>query len=677
MSDTPVENVRTFAIMGHQGSGKTALTDALAFALKISDRLGSVQAGNSMADYMDAEKSRKNTIFSKPFTGTTQTAAGKALKLVFVDTPGYADFIGQACAAIRAADYALVVVDAAAGVQVGTRQAWKLCDRLKRPRAIVLTGLDKENTDAAKALADIRAAFGDGCVPATLLLPDHSRAIDVLTARDMPESLAGAAEQARTDLNERASETDDALIEKFLEGRQLTEEELSKGLKKAVQDGALIPVFTCLPLSGAGIGELIEGQSVFMPSPLDVEATDAEGQPVGAKADDPFTGFVWRTVNDEFVGQLAFVRVLGGTLRSDSEVFNASRGQKERVGGLLCLAGKKQIPMAEAVAGDIVAVPKLKATGVNDTLCATGRKVVCRPIAFPSPVTYMAVHAKTQADEDKLGTALSRVCEEDPTLRVDRNAETHQMVIAGMGDVHIDVAVERMKSRSNVEVVLDTPKVPYRETVTTPGQGHHKHKKQSGGRGQYGEVYLKIEPKPPEDEEWFVDAIVGGVIPGNYIPAIQKGLLEGMQAGAVARYPVMNVKVTVYDGSYHDVDSSEIAFKIAASKALKDGMSKAKAVLLEPIMSVKIMVPDHCMGEINGDISHRRGRILGMGAEDGMQFVTAEVPQSELFKYAAELRSMTAGQGSFEMKFERYDVVPSNVAQKIIAEAAKEKEEEG
>ncbi len=676
MSDIPVANTRTFAVMGHQGSGKTSLTDALAFALGLNDRLGSVANGSSLADYTDAEKARKNTIFAKPFTGVAKSKSGKAMKLVFVDTPGYADFFGQVCAAASAVDYSLMVVDASSGVQVGTRHAWKLCEKLGRPRAIVVTGLDKDNTDFAKTLAGIQDAFGDRCVPASLLLPDKKGVCGALASDGVPDELAETVEEAKNALTERASETDDALIEKFLDGQALTADEMSKGLKKAVQAGMLVPVFCCLPLAGVGIPELIEAQDVFMPSPQDMDVRDAEDQLVGAGPDDPFVGSVWRTVNDEFVGQLAFVRVWGGTFKSDSEVLNISKDQKERIGSLLSMLGKKQSALAAATAGDIVAVPKLKATAINETLCAAGHRARCKPIEFPAPVAFMAVRAKTQADEDKLGAALTRVCEEDPVLHVERNAETKQMIISGLGVVHIEVAVELMKTRSNVDVLLDTPKVPYRETVTALGEGHHKHKKQSGGRGQYGEVYLKVEPKRPDEEEWFVDAIVGGTIPGNYLPAVQKGLVEGMQAGAVAGYPVMNVKVTVYDGSYHDVDSSEIAFKIAGSKAFRDGMAKAKPVLLEPIMALKIMAPDQCMGDINGDMSHRRGRILGMGAEDGLQVITAEAPQAELFKYAAELRSMTAGQGSFEMAFERYDVVPANVAQKIVAEAAKNKEEE-
>jgi elongation factor G len=323
-----------------------------------------------------------------------------------------------------------------------------------------------------------------------------------------------------------------------------------------------------------------------------------------------------------------------------------------------------------------VAIPKLKATAVGDTLCAVGREVVCAPITFPKPVMIQAVSAKTQADEDKLGTALARVAEEDPTLHVERNTETREMLLMGLGDVHLDVAVGLMRNRSHVEVVLNTPKVAYRETVTAMGEGHYKHKKQSGGRGQYGEVYLRVEPKPPDDAEWFVDAVVGGAIPGNFIPAVQKGVIEGAMKGAMAGYRVTDVKVTVYDGSYHDVDSSEIAFKIAGARAFREGMKQAQPVLLEPIMSIKVLVPDANMGDINGDLNHKRGRILGMGTEDGMQVITAEVPQAELFRYAAELRSMTGGQGTFEMEFSRYEQVPGNIAQKIVVEAAKDKEEE-
>jgi len=677
MNDIPVSDVRNFVVMGHTGSGKTTFIDALLFKLGLNDRFGSVSAGSSMADYTDEEKARKITIFAKPFCGTYKSAAGKNYNMVFTDTPGYTDFFGQVIAATKAAETALVAVDAAAGLQVGTNRVWKLCEKQNLARGILVTGLDRENADFTKTLSAIQASFGEKCVPVMLPLPDKSGVVDVLGGKNIPAPLAGEVEKFKSILSERAAETSDTLIEKFLGGEALTPDEMLTGLKAAVKKGTLVPVFICMALKSIGLVETLENIARLFPAPSDRQATDAEGKPIGVAATDPLVGYVWRTVNDSFVGNLAFVRVLGGTLKSDLEFQNVSKNQKERVGSLLLVNGKKQTPVTSATAGDIIALAKLKAvTTLGDTMGATGAKTLCSKVAFPCPTMFMAVSAKTSADEDKIGTALARISEEDPTLKVERNVETKETLLSGMGDVQIDVAVERMKHRSNVDVVLTTPKVPYRETVTGLGDGHYKHKKQSGGHGQYGEVYLKVEPNRDKSEEWFVDAIVGGTIPNNFIPAVEKGVIEGMSAGSVAGYPVTGVKVSVYDGSYHEVDSSEIAFKIAGRGAFREAMSKARPVLLEPIMTVKVMIPDHYLGDINGDLNHRRGRIMGIGNEEGMQVITAEVPQAELFRYVAELRSMTAGQGTFEMEFCRYDVVPSNVAQKVIAASDKKKVEE-
>jgi len=676
MKDVALPDVRNFAILGHSGSGKTTLTDALLFKIGLNDRLGSVDSGSSMADHIDEEKARKITIFAKPFTGVHTTGGGRKLGLVFTDTPGYMDFFGQVVAGVSSADAGLVAVDAVAGVQVGTHHVWKACVRAGLPRGIVVTGLDRDNADFSKTIEAIQSAFGAGCVPVVLPLADGSGVIDVLAAKEIPDDIAGQAEAIKNSLVELAAETDDSLIEKFLGGEDLSPDEIGEGLKSAVVSGALVPVFACMPMKDIGVEELLESVARLFPSPGQREVKDADGNVIAPAAGDPFVGQVFRTANDPFVGQLAFVRVLGGTLTSDSEAQNSTKNAKERIGSLLVVSGKKQDSVSEATAGEIVALPKLKDTSVGDTLCAPGGSTVCEPMRFPAPVMFQALTAKTQADEDKIGIAVSRVCEEDPTLRFDRNRETKELVLQGLGDVHIDVAVQLMKRRSNVDVLLATPKVPYRETVTAMGNGHYRHKKQSGGRGQYGEVYLRVESKQPDDEEWFIDAVVGGVIPGNFMPAVQKGLVEGMAAGPLAGYSVMDIKVTVYDGKHHEVDSSEIAFKIAAARALKDGIMNAKPVLLEPIMTVKVAVPERHMGDITGDLNHKRGRILGMDSGEGMQEITAEVPQAELFRYAAELRSMTAGQGSFEMAFCRYETVPANVAQKVIASAEKEKEEE-
>jgi len=670
MKNIPVENVRNFTIMGHTGSGKTTLTDALLYRLGVNDRLGSPAAGTSMSDHTDQEKARKISIFSTTFSAFYKTKAGAEFEMVFTDTPGYADFFGSVIAAARSAETGMIVVDASAGVQVGTHRAWKCCkSRGLQSRAIVITGLDKDNTDFARTVKEIQQVFGSNCVPVVVPLPGNSGVIDILGSKAVPSELEAEITEAKGGLVELAAETDDTLIEKYLAGEPLSAEEIASGLVHAVASGGFVPIFACLPMKGVGVDELLDGVSRFFASPVTVPHRDIEGKELDASPSAPLAGLVFRSVNDPFVGQLAFVRVFGGTLTSESEIFNASTGEKEKVGNLLAVNGKKQTPVEKATAGDIVAIPKLKFTHVGNTLCSVGASLVIDPIHFPKPVTFMAVTARTQADEDKIGTALKRVCEEDPTLSVDRNAETHEVVLQGLGDVHIDVAVDLMKARSNVSVDLSTPKVPYRETVTAVGEGHYKHKKQSGGRGQYGDVYLRVEPKQPDDEEWFVNAIVGGVIPGNFIPAVQKGLVEGMTKGPLAGYTVQNVKATVYDGSYHDVDSSEVAFKIAGGRALKLAMLNAKPVLLEPIMNVRVLLPEDSMGDINGDLNHKRGRILGMEVDEGMQVITADVPQAELFKYSAELRSMTGGRGSFEMRFDRYEQVPSNIAQKVIASA--------
>ena len=676
MKNIPVSNVRNFAVMGHTGSGKTTLVDAILHKLGVNDRLGSPAQKTSMADYTDQEKAREITIFAKSFESKYRASSGKEFGMVFTDTPGYMDFFGGVVAGARGAEAGLIVVDASSGIQVGTHRAWKCCkNRHVAARAIVVTGLDKDNTDFNATIEAIQSTFGSNCVPVVMPTDDVSAVVDVLGAKDVPAELDDLVTEAKGGLVELAAETDDSLIEKYLGGEELTPEEIAGGLVDAVAAGAFVPVFVCMPLKGIGVTELLDGITRLLPSPLSCQVSDVDGNDVDASPDAPFAGLVCRSVTDSFVGQMAIVRVFAGTLKSDSEIVNASNGKKEHAGNLLILNGKKQEQVESATAGDIVAVTKLKSTSVGDTLCAAGSSIVFDRIHFPSPVTFQAVTAATQADEDKIGLALQRVSDEDPTLHVHRDTETHEVVLQGMGDVHIEVAVEQMKIRSNVTVTLSTPKVPYRETVTGNGEGHYKHKKQSGGRGQYGEVYLRVEPKQESDEEWFVDAIVGGAIPGNFLPAVQKGLLEGMTGGPSAGYPVTGVKATVYDGSYHDVDSSEVAFKIAGSRALRDAMSNAKPVLLEPVMTVNVMVPDDCMGDVNGDLNHKRGRIMGVGSEDGMQTITAEVPQAELFRYAAELRSMTGGRGSFSMEYNRYDVVPSNVAQKVIAEAAKEKEE--
>ncbi len=672
MSEIPVSNVRNFVILGHSGSGKTTLTDAVAFKLGLNDRMGLVANGSSISDTTDEEKNRKITIFSSNFSAPYKYA-DQEFKLVFTDAPGFMDFYGQILGAVRAADFALITVDAVSGVQVGTRRAWKACkEGGLSSTSFVITGLDKENASFEKALASIRNAFGVNCVPVTAPLTADTM-VNILIEENLPEHLA----ELHNSLAETAAESDDALMEKFFAQGTLSPEEISAGLKDGIRSGSVHPIYSVLPLKGIGITEMLDSMCRILPCPGSRVFKNTEGSEIAADPNGPFVAQVWRTAIDTFLGQLNYVRIISGTLTPGMTVQNNTTDTKETVSAMLQVIGKKQTPVAKAGPGDIVALPKLKNTKTGNTLAALGNATKMPAIEFPQPVMYMALAARTQADDDKLSNAIHKLLDGDPTLHYEKQVETKQIILKGLGDVHIDVAVNLMKSQSNVSVDLSTPKVPYRETVTALGDGHYRHKKQSGGRGQFGEVYLRVSPRRPDEEgDWFLDKTVGGSIPGNFMPAVHKGVIEGMLAGSVAGYPVQNIKVEIYDGSYHDVDSSEIAFKIAGSRALREGMSKARPVLLEPIMRLKITIPEIFMGSISGDMPHKRGRVLGMEAEEGIQVIAAEAPLAELFKYSAELRSITGGQGSFTMDFDRYDIVPSNVAQKIIAEAAKHRTHE-
>ena len=673
MNQIPVSHVRSFALVGHTGSGKTAITDALAFKLGLSDRLGSTANGSSVSDYAEEEKSRKISLFATTFHADYKAAAG-TYSLFFSDAPGYMDFYGQMLTAVRASDTAVVVVDAGSGVQVGTWRGWHCADKQGvAARCIAVTGLDKENTDYGKTVAALREAFGNKCIPVYFPTDDKKSLVSLFA--DVPPAYADLAAEVKEQLVELAAEQTEELMEKYFADGALSDEDLKKGLDLAAASGAFVPVLPVFPLSGVGIQELLDASVEYFASPEQRKRTDADGNEIKADPNAPFLGLVWHTVSDSFTGLMSHVRVLSGTLKAGMEIDNARTG-KDTAGSLLVPNGKKTAPTQDATPGDIVAIPKLRATTVGDTLRAPGSTVQAAAIELPTPVAFAAVRAVSQSDDDKLGTALQKVLDCFPSIKVERNAETHETVIKALGDVHLDVAAKLMKQLSNVNVTLSTPQVAYHETINGTGEGHHRHKKQSGGRGQFGEVYMKVEPLPEGETEWFVDETVGGSIPGNFLPAIQKGCVERMTRGPVAGYKVVGVKVRIYDGSFHPVDSSEIAFKIAGSGALKDAMMKAKPVLLEPIMSVRVTIPDQYMGAVNGDLTHKRGRLVGMEAEDGMQVIIADVPEAELFRYSAELRSLTAGQGTFSMEFSRYETVPGNVAQKIIAESPFNKQAE-
>lgn len=677
MKNIPIDNVRNFALMGHTGSGKTSLVDSILFKLGQVDRVGSPENGTSVADWTEEEKAHKITIWSKPFDGVYTAASRKIRRLVMIDTPGFADFIGQMVAAAEVTDAALITVDASAGIQVGTQRAWKACEKRNLPRGIAITCLDKDSTNFDNTLLEIKELWGDDrCVPVVLPTSD-GKAIDILntTADQIPDELKNQVKAIKDHLIELAAETDDSLMEKYFAGEELTADEFSEGLRKSVHDAHLIPVFATAVKTDMGVKETMDSISRLFPSPHDYPVNCAEGNHISAEEDQPFSGQVWRCFNDAFIGQMTFVRIYSGVLKPGMEIYNSTKNQKEKIGTVLYVDGKKTFEAQEAKAGDIVALTKLKHTYLNDSLCAPGKSIQFEPIAFPSPVTAYAVEPKNKVDADKIGMALHRATEEDPSTRLDHNTETHELVLWGMGDMHLDVTLEHIKNRSGVEMTHHTPKVAYKETITGSGEGHYKHKKQSGGRGQYGECYVRIRPRDPADENWFLNKLVGGAIPGNFVPACEKGFLEGLGKGPLVGAEVINVQVELYDGSYHDVDSSEVAFKIAGARSLHEAIEKSKPVLLEPIMTVKVVVPDQFMGDISGLLNTKRGRILGMGQDDGLQAISADVPQAEMFKFCSELRSITSGQGSFEMEFNRYEQVPSHLVSKIT-EAAKTAKEE-
>jgi elongation factor G len=678
MKNIPIDNVRNFALVGHTGSGKTSLIDSILFKLGQVDRVGSPANGTSVADWTDEEKAHKISIWAKPFDGVYTAASRKVRRFVMIDTPGYADFIGQMISALEVTDAALITIDASSGIQVGTQRAWKAAEKRNLPRGIVVTCLDKEDTQFDAILLDIKERWGDDrCVPVVLPTSD-GQAIDILNCpnEEIPDELKEQVKAIKDHLIELAAETDDTLMEKYFEGQELTADEFSEGLRKSVHDAHLIPVFATSVKKDTGVKQTMDSISRLFPSPHDYPVCCAEGNEISAEEDQPFSGQVWRCFNDPFIGQMIFVRIYSGVLKPGMEIYNATKDEKEKISSILYVDGKKTVEATEAKAGDIVALTKLKNTALNDSLCAMGSSIQFDPIRFPAPVTAYAVVPHNKADADKIGVALHRAVEEDPSIRLELNKETHEMVLWGMGDMHLEVTLEHVKNRSNVAIDHKTPKVCYKETITGNGEGHYKHKKQSGGRGQFGECYIRTRPLPEESEEpWFLNKIVGGSIPGSFVPACEKGFIEGMEKGPLVGAQVINVQVELYDGSYHDVDSSEVAFKIAGARALHEAIEKSRPVLLEPIMSVKVLVPEQFMGDINGLLNTKRGRILGMDQEDGLQSITADVPQSEMFKFCSELRSLTSGRGSFEMAFSRYEQVPANISQKLIAQAKADQEE--
>lgn len=676
------KNIRDVAIVSHAGAGKTSIAESLLFKSGAITRLGSVEAGNTTADYNRDEIDRKISINAKLLNITW-----KNNRFYIIDTPGYADFVGEVISSLRAVDSAVVIVCGMNGVEVGTDRVWQFLDELHLPRLIFINKLDKENSDFYRTLQNIQDRFGKRCVAIELPVGEESTFSDTISLFSnekiltLSEADKKNADNLREKLIEIIAESDDKLLEKYLDSGNLSPEEIQAGFRKAVLSGKLIPVLCGSAIKEIGTKQLLDVIADLLPSASDIKPIEGTSPNTNNKEvrnttdNDPLSAFVFKSILDPYVGQLTLFRIFSGQLQSDTGFFNASKKSKERIGQLYIMQGKEQKAIASAHAGDIVAVAKLKDTTTGDTLSDEKNPIVFNGFIFPEPAISVSVKPKSRSDEDKISGALSKLTNEDPTFKVARDTQTKELIASGVGDLHLDIMIKRLKEKFGVEVDIGMPKVAYKETITKKIQMQGKYKRQSGGRGQYGDVWLELEPLPRGTNFEFVDKVVGGVVPRNYIPSVEKGVVAAMQEGMLAGYPIVDVRVTIYDGSYHPVDSSDMAFQIAGSMAFKKGCLEANPVLLEPIMNVEIVVPEEFMGSITGDINSRRGRIMGMDASSSKtQVVKAQVPLAELLKYATELRSMTGGRGSYSMRFSHYDIVPQKILQAIISQYQKSKE---
>lgn len=674
------EQIRNVVLLSHSGAGKTSLSEAMLFQAKAITRIGKVDDGSTTSDYDPEEAKRKISLSTSliPFEWNKT-------EINVLDTPGYADFVGEVKAAMRVAEGAVIVVCAASGVEVGTELMWKYAEDKALPRIIFINKIDRENANFFKTMEQIEAILGKKCVPIQLPVGSESTfegVVDLIVTKpsDAPSNMGDSVAAFRDKLAEAAAETDDDLIAKYLEGEELTEEELRRGLRAGTVEGKVVPVMVGSASKSKGVSELMDAICSYLPSPRDKGKNTARNpqtqQEETIEPDDgaPLSALIFKTTADPYVGKLTYLRVYSGVLNSDSSVWNANRNHAERIGQLYRIRGKAQEAIPQIAAGDIGAVAKLADTSTGDTLCNKDHPLAFEPIEVPLPTLSVAVYPKTKADLDKMGGALTRMSEEDRTITVHKDAITAETILSGIGEAHLDVAVEKIKRKFGVDLRIDTPKIPYKETITASVKAEYKHKKQTGGHGQYGHVMLELTPLPRGTGSEFGAKVVGGSVPRNYIPAVEKGVNEALNEGVIAGYPVTDLKVALYDGSYHSVDSSDMAFKVAASHAIRKGVPQAQPALLEPIMSVQITIPDNFTGDVMSDLNGKRAKVLGMTPGDGINVIDAQVPQAEMLKYAIDLRSITQGRGSYTMEFSHYEEVPQHIAQKVIEESKKEPE---
>ncbi len=690
MKSYTIENLRNIGLIGHGGSGKTSLIEALLYHTGNTDRLGKVEDGTTVSDFDPEEKKRGISL-----SASIAPIEFNDTKINLVDIPGYFDFSGELIQGMRAVDVATIVVSGVSGVKVGTEKAWDYCNKIKLPRTFFINKLDRENSSYDRTLAQLKDKFGISVVPVQYPIgveDDFKGVINVISKKarihdsktkeivevDVPEELLDKIDECKRMIMEAVAETNEELLDKYFSEGELSDQEIYNGLIEGCASGDIAPVMCGSALKVIGMRCFLEDVVECFPSPKysipqkAINIKDNEEVFINLHEDKPFSALVFKTIADPFVGKISLFRVITGKLNNEITVINSNKDKTEKLANIFFMRGKTQIPTKEVIAGDIAAVAKLQYTETGDTLCDINNKIIYDKMNFPKPNISMSVLPKSKGDEDKISASLQKLLEEDPTFTVTRDSENAETIISGIGETHLEVIASKLKNKFGAEVILRTPKVPYRETIKGMADVQGKHKKQSGGHGQYGDVKIKFEPrKDGETDLEFVDNVVGGVVPRNFIPAVEKGLRECMDKGVLAGYPVVSLRATLHDGSYHPVDSSEMAFKMATSIAFKKGLEQAKPILLEPIMKVEICVPDEYMGDIIGDINKRRGRVLGMEQEGNLQKVNAEVPLAEMFKYTTDLRSMTQARGSFTSEFERYEEVPESEAKKIIEENAK------
>lgn len=685
MKQYSVEKIRNISLLGHGSCGKTTLTAAFLFDAGVTNRLTSVDKGNTVTDYDPDETERKISINS-----AVCHLDWKDHKINIVDSPGYTNFLWDARAGLRAVDAGILMISAASGVEVGTEKSWSMLEELNLPLVFAVNKIDRENTDFEQAVAGIQDFFGREAVPVQIPIgreDNFQGVVDLINKKayiyekdgsgkfkegEIPVEMKDNAQEKIEELTEMIAENDEALMEKYFENGELSSEEMIKGFKKSVLNRQLFPVFAVSAEKNIGAQQILDGVLNVLPNPVQRGSVPVEDGDIKLSPDDPFSALVFKTISDPYTGRISLMRIFSGKINAEASVKNTRKDITEKLGGLYVLQGKEQTSIDQAFAGDIVATAKLKETSTGDTLCDAGRLVTFPSIQFPEPSISFAIEPKTRADEDRISQAVHRIRDEDPTAVIERDKDTKELIISGNGQLHVEVVTNRLKKRFNVDVDLKPPKISYKETIKGHSDVQGRYKKQTGGRGQYGDVHIKFEPLPRGGDFEFENKIFGGAIPKNYIPSVEKGIQEARNKGVIAGYPTVDFKAVLYDGSYHDVDSSDIAFKIAASMAFKKGIKAAKPTIMEPIMNIEVYTPESDMGDIMGNLNGRRGKVQGMEQKGNLRIIKAQVPMAELLDFEPTLTSITGGRGSFVMEMSHYEDVPVPLQKKIIEDSVKE-----